>query len=152
MLVDLDVLDEEPLPSGIHIVEVAGESSFHTFSRVLSEGFELPAFDEFAQMFIDAGTGGNGSIASFLGMLDGEPVATSRAILDNDLAGIYTVATLPQARGKGFGRAMTLAACLYGKERGYHLGTLQASAMGHPVYLRMGFRDVCEFRDYTWAG
>ncbi len=152
MLVDLDALDGEPLASGLEILEVTDEETFRTFSDVLCEGFGMPAFDEFAQMFIDAGTGDDGSIASFLGLLDGEPIATSRTILDNGLAGVYTVATLAQARGKGLGRALTLAACLYGKERGYRLGTLQSSDMGHPVYLKMGFWDVCEFRDYTWAG
>lgn len=125
---------------------------FHTFGRVVCEGFGIEPIDEFGEMFVAAGTGENREIASFLGLLDEQPVATSRTILTNGLAGIYTVTTSEQARGKGIGRAITLEACLYGKRRGYKLGTLQASDMGHPVYLRMGFWEVCEFRDYTWTG
>jgi GNAT superfamily N-acetyltransferase len=151
MLADLGDVREEALPPAFEIVQVSDEEDFRTFSRVLSEGFGLPVFDEFARMFIDTGDRG-GAIASFLGFLNGEPVATSRAILANGLAGIYTVATRESARGKGIGRAITLGACLYGKHSGYRLATLQASDMGHAVYQRMGFWDVCEFRDYTWTG
>lgn len=151
MLVDLDDLHPEPLPHDFEIVQVSDETDFRTFTRVLSEGFGLPLFQEFARMFIDAGDRG-GAIASYLGLLDGEPVATSRTILAGGLAGVYTVATSASARGRGIGRAVTLEACLYGKHSGYRLATLQASDMGHAVYQRMGFWDVCEFRDHTWTG
>jgi GNAT superfamily N-acetyltransferase len=152
MIVDLSELREEDATPGLEVQQIEDEASFRTFNRVLCDGFGLPEAPEFAEMFIAAGTGQAAEIASFLGMLDGEPVGTSRTVLRDGLAGVYVVTTADSARGKGIGRAMTLAACLYGKERGYKLGTLQASDMGHPVYLRMGFRDVCEFRDFTWTG
>lgn len=101
-------------------------------------------------MFYDVGTGQSGSIASFLARLDGAPAGIARTILSDGLVGVYTVATAEAARGKGIGRAVTLAAYLYGKARGYKTGVIQSSPQGHPVYSRLGFRDVCEFRDYEW--
>ena len=127
MIVDLSQLADEDWPPGLEVRRIEDDVSFQTFNRVLCEGFGMPDTPEFAEMFIATGTGENGEIASFLGLLDGQPVGTSRAILMNGLAGVYVVATAESARGKGIGRAMTLAACLYGKERGYKLGTLQAS-------------------------
>lgn len=151
MAVDLASLREEDGPRGFEIEIVRDAEGFRVFNEIVCEAFEIPAFTEFAQLFTDAGSGQNGSIASFLGRLDGEPVGASRVVMTHGLAGVYTVATRASARGKGVGRALTLAACLFGKARGYRVGVLQATDLGHPVYLRMGFRDYCEFSDYTWT-
>jgi hypothetical protein len=56
--------------------------------------------------------------------------------------GIYGVATPPDARGRGYGEAMTWAATLCRPDLP---ATLQASPMGRPVYDRMGYRTVAEF-------
>jgi hypothetical protein len=44
---------------------------------------------------------------------------------------------------------MTAAALRAGRLRGRRIGTLQASSMGHPVCLRMGFQVVAEYRKFT---
>lgn len=50
---------------------------------------------------------------------------------------------------RGIGAAMTAAALRAGQERGRRIGTLQASSMGRPVYLRMGFQVVAQYRKFT---
>jgi hypothetical protein len=37
------------------------------------------------------------------------------------------------------------------KVEGYDVAVLEASSMGFPVYKRIGFRQLCEFRTYTWS-
>ena len=53
--------------------------------------------------------------------------------------------TVPDARQKGAGTALTLAAMREGLADGYHFARLQSSAMGLPIYQRLGFREYCTF-------
>jgi GNAT superfamily N-acetyltransferase len=78
----------------------------------------------------------------FLGRLGGRAVATSRLSLVAGTAGIYAVVTLGEARGRGIGSAMTLAALHAARDRGYRIATLQSSDMGHAIYRRLGFIDA----------
>lgn len=84
----------------------------------------------------------------YLGYLDGEPVASSALVLEEDLAGVYAVATLPAARKRGIGRAMTLAPLLEARTLGRETGILQASSAGIPIYAKMGFREICRYHLY----
>ena len=81
----------------------------------------------------------------FVAWLDGEPVATSRLSMAGGAAGLYTVVTMPEARGRGIGRAMTLTALLAGREAGMRIGALQATEMGHRIYARLGFEELFRY-------
>jgi predicted acetyltransferase len=79
-------------------------------------------------------------------------VGTSALLLHAGLAGIFAVATIPRARGRGIRKALTLAPLLEARRRSYRVGTLQASPMGFPVYRRLGFREVCSpIEMYLWS-
>jgi hypothetical protein len=45
-------------------------------------------------------------------------------------------------RRRGYGEALTWAAVAGGQRAGCTIASLQASALGKPVYARMGFSDV----------
>lgn len=77
----------------------------------------------------------------YLGRYCGKPVGCSILHLAAGVAGIYQVATLPEARRHGIGRAMTVHALLEGRERGFRAAALHASAMGINTYRSIGFRD-----------
>lgn len=71
---------------------------------------------------------------------DARPVASSAAVVYHGVAAIYMVGTVPGARGRGFGTAMTWAALEAGRSAGADTGALNATKIGRPVYERMGFR------------
>lgn len=77
----------------------------------------------------------------FVGYLAGEPVATSMLATTRSvgLAGVYSVATRPAHRGRGFGTALTDAALVAAGEQGYDVAVLEPSPSGAPMYRRMGF-------------
>lgn len=58
------------------------------------------------------GLGLNTPYRSYVAYWDGKPVSTAAVLFGTEVAGIYTIATLPEARGKGFGAAVTLAPLL----------------------------------------
>lgn len=55
-------------------------------------------------------------------------------------AGVYFVATLPEARGKRLASRLLGRALLDARERGCSRASLQATRMGAPIYERLGFR------------
>lgn len=87
-------------------------------------------------------------VALFVGYVAGVPVATSRITVHGPVGDINGVVTKDEYRRRGFGAAMTWAAITYGRGRGCTAMTLTATAMGYPVYRRMGFVPVCAFRTY----
>ena len=87
----------------------------------------------------------------WLGRVDGRPVATSRVSIGGGAAGLYAILTLPSHRGRGFGRAMTIAALRAAAEIGYRIGVLQSSDLGYSIYQRLGFRELFAYDIYVHA-
>jgi GNAT superfamily N-acetyltransferase len=81
------------------------------------------------------------SFVVLIGYLSDEPVATSMVATTRSaqLAGVYSVATRPAHRGRGFGTALTRAALLEARTQGYDTAVLEPSPMGAPMYRQMGF-------------
>ncbi len=78
--------------------------------------------------------------------VDGEPVAVM-ATIDHEPVegaggpdcGIYFVATDPEHRGRGLASGLMDAALTGASERGCETSSLQASALGEPVYAALGY-------------
>jgi GNAT superfamily N-acetyltransferase len=83
-----------------------------------------------------------GILRFYRARLDGEPACVVATLdLDGD-CGVYWVATLPEARGRGLTSRLMHVALEDGRERGCDISTLQATKLGRPVYERLGYRDV----------
>jgi len=151
MALDLKTVDREPLPEGVEIQEATDAESLRTCGDTLAEGFEFR--DEVERGVSDAvmSYGMSSTRRWFLGFLNGKAVSVSLLVLHDDFAGVYCVATVPEARGKGLGFAITREPLLVAKTEGYDVAVLEASSMGFPVYKRIGFKQLCEFRTYTWS-
>ncbi len=83
----------------------------------------------------------------FVGYVAGEPVASSMLATTRDvgLAGIYSVATRPTQRGRGFGTALTAAALAEAGRQGYDTAVLEPSPSGEAMYRRMGFEPLTTY-------
>jgi GNAT superfamily N-acetyltransferase len=157
MAMDLSLLPApEPLPDGLEIVPVRDEARLREFINVLAlemgvpEDSPNPAARHHAALLqaIPPTLAAETVPLRYLGLLDGRPVATSRISISGGVAGLYAVATLPDVRGRGIGRALTLAALEAGRTLGHRIGVLQASDEGLPVYRRIGFRTIFDYAVY----
>ncbi len=81
----------------------------------------------------------------YIGVLDGVAVATSAMVNDSGVAGIYAVATLPEARLRGIGKAMSVAPLLDARAAGCLVAVLQASPAGYPIYRKIGFSEIASY-------
>lgn len=71
----------------------------------------------------------------------GQVAATAMVLHTGEVAGLYWVGTLPEARGAALAAACTAAVTNLALERGAKGVTLQATHLGEPTYRRLGFRE-----------
>jgi GNAT superfamily N-acetyltransferase len=88
------------------------------------------------------------AVALLVGYDAGGPVATARVTQLASITDITGVVTVPAARRRGYGTALTWAAVAEGRTRGGTAAMLTATALGYPVYVRMGFRPAGVYRTY----
>ena len=146
MLLDAPLATEAP-PAGAELRRLTDPEQVPDFWRVAkaayaSNGFPPEVFAGYTRHegLLDE------SVAAFVAYLDGEPASIAMTIVNNGIAGIYWVGSLEQARGKGLGRAVTVAATNAGFALGAEIASLQASPMGKPIYLKMGYEPVYDYR------
>ena len=90
-------------------------------------------------------------LVHLLAFLGDEPVCAGSLFVTGATGGLYNIATLAAARGRGVGYAVTRALMELARERGCTEAILSASPMGLPVYERLGFVEVCRVPQYVWA-
>jgi ribosomal protein S18 acetylase RimI-like enzyme len=83
--------------------------------------------------------------------LDGANVATALGYDHAGDRGIYNVVTLPHARRRGLGTALTTLLLHEARERGCHSASLQATPMAERLYTAVGFRDLGRILEYVPA-
>jgi ribosomal protein S18 acetylase RimI-like enzyme len=84
----------------------------------------------------------------FLGVLDGQTVATTEVTLGGGVAGLYNIATLPAVRRRGIGTAMTLDALRFAQDAGFETAILQAAPEGISLYTRLRFTSFGGITEY----
>jgi ribosomal protein S18 acetylase RimI-like enzyme len=88
-------------------------------------------------------------LAYYLARAGGKDVATAAGFTIGEGVAIFSVATAPQHRGRGYGTAVTAQAVRDGFAAGARLAALQSSSLGESVYRRLGFRELERYVLYT---
>lgn len=150
MAMELDALPPQPQHDGFTVEVVRSSEQFGDVLAVLGPldmiGVFAGAFERMGQA---GGWGAEQSFQHFVGRTsDGKPVACATLCTAGNVAGIYAVAVAEDARRRGFGRAVSLAALQDGADRGYRFGVLQSSQMGFTVYRGIGLTLVCRLQAY----
>jgi ribosomal protein S18 acetylase RimI-like enzyme len=83
--------------------------------------------------------------------LDGRCAAAALAFDHAGDCGIFNVGTLPYARRRGLGTALTALQLRDAAARGCSTASLQSTAMAERVYAAVGFRDLGRFLEYVPA-
>lgn len=104
--------------------------------EVLNNSFLIPVLDS--------------KVTAYMAYVEKKPIATSLVFYDSGVAGIYSVTTLPEYRGKGIGTYMTYLLMQDAKKKGYKLVTLHSSEKGLNVYKKLGFKEYDYMDYYFW--
>ncbi len=154
MAVDLNILNETmPILEGLSIQPAQDDMTWWAWCRTMARGFEIPptklefVVDTWHDLLIQLNPA---TTQAYTAWLNGSPVATSLLQLGGGVAGIYAVATVPEARRKGIGAKVTLYPLLEARMRSYKIGVLQASEMGLNMYRSLGFQECCRITSYVW--
>jgi GNAT superfamily N-acetyltransferase len=82
------------------------------------------------------------AVQMYVARVGGEAAACTVAIDHEGDCCIALVATLPAARGRGLAGGLVMRALRDARSRGCETSSLQATKMGHPLYARLGYRDL----------
>jgi GNAT superfamily N-acetyltransferase len=148
---DLSSLDPHPVLSpDLHWVLVNDDASRKDWMHVISRSYGLPrgAREILYESVMAAEASNPISWLHNLAYLDGKPVTASTLFVSNKTAGIYLVATVPEARGKGLGTAVTWRAIVQARELGCALAVLQSTEMAQGIYEKLGFKSYCDISVY----
>lgn len=147
----LDVLPATRPASGLRVEPVADMVGMARWATTFCAAFGVPAFA--GEAWVEAARrGGVGTVPwrHATAVLDGVPVGVGLWYAGPRSAGIYGLATAPEARGRGVGAALTAWSLQEARERGYRLAVLHATPEGHGLYRRLGFDDVCAIDRFLW--
>lgn len=145
-------LAEVPLfdaPS-LRIERVRTREQLRAFARVSAANWSPPDEHviEFYERTATAALRDDSPLRFYLGTHDAVPVATAEMTVSGATAGLYNIATLASARGRGFGSAMTTFPLAEARREGCTTAVLQASADGVGIYRRAGFVEVGTITEY----
>ena len=150
MAVRISELIAPSVVPGLEIARVGDDEALATWEATLGRGFGEGEKEAQWVASVYRMLGYGDPWRHYLGRLDGTPVATTTIFLGAGVAGVYFVMTVPEARRRGIGAAITYAAL---REAGVvaEYGVLGSSPAGRSVYAGLGFREYCTIDLYEWA-
>jgi hypothetical protein len=144
-------LDERPAPAGAELRRVTQEAEARDFAKVNAQAYTslgMPA-DVVNALFSHPRALLAPHVMAVVAYLEGQPVSAAMTVVSHGIAGVYWVGTVEAARGTGLGEACTRAVTNAGFDLGARAQSLQASPMGAPIYTRMGYETLYEYRHFV---
>ncbi len=145
MAIDLQTMSQpKPLHPELVISEIMDRDTLKIQRDISRICFDATL--EGAQTYYDCyaanGFGNGKPWHHYIAWLSDTPVGIASLQLYAGIAGIYGVATLPEARKQGIGAALTQHAMKEARALGYHIAVLSPSQMGLHMYRTIGFQEV----------
>ena len=140
MALDLSHVVRRKTPVGLTVEPIQDEAGLADWVRVafsvygVAKEYEDDGLNFFSAFELSS------ALRFYVGYVNGEPIATAQLFCSNTSAGIYWVSTVPEARRKGIGSAVTAAALSHAQALGCHVAVLHSSSAGTGVYQKLGFR------------
>ena len=152
MAADLGALVEDlPVPAGLEVVATGGEDRLD--ARVIEEWLDVAELtygwprERRAQrrtLYLSDERRPR-PWRHVVARLNGTAVALARVLVQDGVAMVHGVATVPDSRRHGIGTAVTLRALQVARDAGAAVGVLQASSMGQGPYRHLGFQQVASY-------
>lgn len=162
------VFDDPPLPAmvaplpapasevdpGIKVWQAATRADLESAGRIRHVAFRFPpgAGLDYFEAMADDWLAGNPARLYLACVGNGPPAAMGAFIMGNSLPGVYVMATLPEWRRRGLGKAVLSRILSEAGREGHSFIVLTASRLGYPLYQQFGFEQVFDYRIYRLAG
>jgi GNAT superfamily N-acetyltransferase len=131
--------DAPPRPAELTIVDVVDDPGLEVFERTLIGAYPDGTLLPYRWGDVHDGRVLGGATRLFTGSVAGCPVATAAGHVAAGVNLVEMVATAADARGRGYGAALTWTAGTIGPQLP---SVLIASDLGRPVYEALGYRAV----------
>jgi hypothetical protein len=132
-----------PRPASLEIQRVTDRAGLDDFERIMIDGYPFSGLT--AGALFGTSLLNDESLRFWVGYEHGRAVSAALACADTGINNVMLITTLPEARGKGFGEALTWEASLLDPALP---AMLLSSDLGRPVYERMGYLPL--FRYTLW--
>ncbi|HUP75797.1 MAG TPA: GNAT family N-acetyltransferase [Acidimicrobiales bacterium] len=146
-----DIPSEDPAPAEVEIAPVTPQER-DSFLELTAWRYSLPtgAAPTLRSILETARFGEPGAATlGWVARLDGAVVSKVVLHMNAGVAGIYGVATKPEARGLGLARTLTLCALHAARRSGVEIAVLHSTPMARRLYEGIGFRTVADLVLYS---
>jgi GNAT superfamily N-acetyltransferase len=147
-----DLPEVAPIPTGVEIREANEDQDLGELSEFAAWRWGVP--EEYRPQLrnmlkkFEIGKP-DSSTRMWLAWKDGMPISKIGLYRGSGSAGIYGVATKPEARGLGLASILMNVAMKAAKEMGYDLVVLDSSPLAEKLYQRLGFFTVAPIRLFS---
>jgi len=147
-----DLSETPPIPDGVEIREAIEEKDVMELYGLAAWRWGVP--DEYRpqlkKIFEEFKVGERTTNTRFwLAWKDGVPISKVALYNGSGSAGIYAVATKPEARGLGVASILVNVALQAAREMGHKLAVLDSSPLAEKLYQRLGFTTIAPLRLYS---
>jgi len=137
---------DRPLPV-VDVQPVADERTSTAFAEIMSVAFDIPY--SVCSAVYGSERAWTGDLRGYVGFSNGAPVTTAAAMITGDVIGLYSVATMPQHRRRGFAEAIMRRVIEQAQRNsGITKTVLQSTPSGLTLYEKMGYQTVTHFNVY----
>ena len=145
MVLEVEGVSAVPREGPLEVIAVKTSRESSLWSQVASEAFGYSVDSAVVHNLVDLS-----EITLYLGFLPEGLAGTALLCTHCGVAGFHMAGTRPEHRRKGVARQMMHHLIGEARARGLRHATLQASAMGEPLYSQLGFRKQFVLHNYVF--